>query len=318
MVDSFFQTARPSIALIGAGRVGSTLARALHTTGYSVNSIWSRTPAHASVLAEQVHARLVDLNTAPGTADLTLLAVADDSLATLVQDLADAGAWRAGQMVVHCSGVLPVAVLAPAATYGALTGGLHPLAAIADRDQALPPGMTFAVEAEEPLRAILHRMARDLGGRTFNLQGNARGLYHAAAVLASNYTVVLAALAADLLERAGIDPDAALPALMPLIESTMANLSSAGLPAALTGPLVRGDAGTVIRHLAALDRVTPGIAQVYRALGIAALPLVEARGEVPHETLHKLYDALQGVALDAMPELDTAHVHEQAAATTGE
>lgn len=316
MVDTFIQTARPSIALIGAGRVGSTLARALHTTGYSINSIWSRTPAHATALAEQVGARLVDLDEAPGTADLTLLAVADDSLTTLVQELADAGVWRAGQMVVHCSGVLPVAVLAPAAAHGVLTGGLHPLSAIADRDQDLPHGITFAVEAEEPLRAILHRMAHDLDGRPFDLQGNARSLYHAAAVLASNYTVVLAALATNLLEHAGIEPDAALPALMPLLESTMANLGSTGLPGALTGPLVRGDAGTVMRHLAALDRVTPEIAQVYRALGVAALPLVEARGEISHETLRKLDETLHGVVLDALPE--TAQAVKHASATAGE
>jgi predicted short-subunit dehydrogenase-like oxidoreductase (DUF2520 family) len=151
-------------------------------------------------------------------------------------------------------------------------------------------------------------MAHEIGGRPFDLEGSARGLYHAAAVLASNYTVVLAALAADLLGHTGLDPDAALPALMPLLESTMANLGRAGLPGALTGPLARGDAGTVMRHLAALDRTTPEIAEVYRALGVAALPLVEARGEITPETLQKLDDAFQSVALQARPGTLAARV----------
>jgi predicted short-subunit dehydrogenase-like oxidoreductase (DUF2520 family) len=316
MVDTSVQTARPSISLIGAGRVGSTLARALHGAGYTINSIWSRTPAHAEALAHQVNARLVDLVDAPSSADLTLLAVSDDSLAGLMQELADVGAWHAGQMVVHCSGVLPVAVLSPAAFHGALTGGFHPLAAIAEREQELPHGITFAVEAAEPLRGILHAMAQAIGGRPFDLQGAERGLYHAAAVLASNYTVVLAALAADLLQRAGLDRDAALPAIMPLLRSTLANLDHAGLPDALTGPLVRGDVGTVIRHLQALDTTAPEIAQVYRALGAAALPLVESRGEIAAETLQELDDALHGVALDATPVANATARLARASTTT--
>src|SRR5688572_20727424 len=175
MVGTSSRTARPSIALIGAGRVGSTLSQALYTAGYHITSIWSRTPAHASALAERVNARLVDLDQVPATADLILLAVADDSLAPLMEQLAEAGAWSLGPMVVHCSGVLPIDVLAPAATQGAVIGGFHPLAAIANRDQELPRGITFAVEAQEPLREILHRMAHDIGGRPFDLEGSARG-----------------------------------------------------------------------------------------------------------------------------------------------
>jgi predicted short-subunit dehydrogenase-like oxidoreductase (DUF2520 family) len=304
MVENSLGTARPSIAVIGAGRVGSTLARALFSAGYPINGVWSRTPAHANALAEHVNARVVDIDELPRMAELVLLAVADDSLASVLEQLAAAGAWREGHLVVHCSGVLPAAVLAPARAQGAIVGGFHPLAAIAGHAQELPRGITFAVEAEEPLREILYRMAHDLGGHPFALEGAARSLYHAAAVLASNYTVVLAALATQLLENAGLEPDAALPAIMPLLESTVANLGRAGLPDALTGPLARGDIGTVMRHLAALDHVAPEIAQIYRALGHAALPMVEARGELTRETVQELEDALHSMVLDAAPALD--------------
>ena len=125
-----------------------------------------------------------------------------------------------------------------------------------------------------------------------------RGLYHAAAVLASNYTVVLAALAPSA-RTCRARRRRALPAIMPLLHSTMANLGHTGLPDALTGPLVRGDVGTVMRHLAALDRVTPEIAQVYRALGVSGPAVGGSTRRNSQETLRKLDDALHGVVLDA-------------------
>ena len=311
MVSTAPRADRPSVALIGAGRVGSTLVQALHSAGYPISSIWSRTAAHAEALAARVNAEVVELDHVPRTAELTLLAVSDDSLRTVVEHLAESGAWRAGQMVVHCSGVLPAAVLSPAAEQGVLAGGFHPLAAIAAREQELPRGITIAIEADEPLRELLHRMAYDLGGRPFDLRGTARGLYHAAAVLASNYTVVLAALATNLLGCAGIEPEDRLPALMPLLESTIANLGRTGLPGALTGPLARGDVGTVMQHLAALDGAAPEVAQVYRALGVATLPLIETRGEITPATLRQLDDALRGVAFDATRPVERHEIAEE-------
>jgi predicted short-subunit dehydrogenase-like oxidoreductase (DUF2520 family) len=296
MVDTPSATGKLPVAIIGAGRVGSALARALHTAGYPVTAIWSRTPAHAAELAARLGAAVTPLEKTPQAAALTLITVPDDHVAQIAARIA--GSWRADQMAIHCSGALPAGVLAPIAEYGALIGGFHPLVAISERDQALPPDVTFAVEAAEPLRTILRQMAYDLHGRAFDLEPGARPLYHAAAVLASNYTVVLTALAAELMERAGIKGVEALGSIMPLLRSTLTNLENAGLPRALTGPLVRGDAGTVFEHLAALDVTAPDIAQVYRTLGLAALPLVEARGTLEPAAIAKLEDAIRGILLD--------------------
>jgi predicted short-subunit dehydrogenase-like oxidoreductase (DUF2520 family) len=112
-------------------------------------------------------------------------------------------------------------------------------------------------------------------------------------VLASNYTVVLAALATTLLQHAGMTEDASLDALFPLLRSTLANLQDVGLPAALTGPLVRGDIGTVADHLAALDREAPPIGDTYRALALAALPLVRAQDNLEHATLEHLEELIR-------------------------
>src|SRR5919199_2804123 len=296
MVETPSAMGKLPIAIIGAGRTGSTLAQALHTAGYPVTAIWSRPPAHAAELAGRLGAAVTSLQETPQAAALTLITVPDDSLPSVAACVADS--WIAGHMAVHCSGVLPAAVLAPIAAHAGLTGGFHPLAAISDRDQALPPGLTFAIEAIEPLRGVLWQMAYDLHGQPFDLDPAARPLYHAAAVLASNYTVVLAALAAGLMQRAGIEGYVALRAIMPLLRSTLANLENVGLPNALTGPLVRGDAGTVIEHLSALDVTAPDIAQVYRTLGLAALPLVEARGVLEPGAIAALEDAIRGVLLD--------------------
>ncbi|MBA3945575.1 MAG: DUF2520 domain-containing protein [Herpetosiphonaceae bacterium] len=271
----------PRIALIGAGRVGTALGLALHHAGYPITAVASRTIEHAAELAKLVSAPQLPLLAAVQHADLVLLVVPDDAIHPLAQVVADAGAWQPRQLVVHASGALPAQALAPAAACGALIGSFHPLAAFAQRNTLLPPGLTFGIEAAEPLRGYLHQIAQELGGYPLDLDAAAKPLYHAAAVLASNYTVVLAALAVQLMTTTGASEERALAALLPLLDTTLANLHDAGLPAALTGPLVRGDSGTVTRHLAALDDQYPLIANVYRATGEAALALLTARHTAP-------------------------------------
>src|SRR3954451_8954427 len=267
MVQNNTARKHPSVAIVGAGRVGSTLARALHAAHYPIVAVWSRTAAHSTELANAVDASVVPIAQIADGADLILLAVPDDQLKSFAHELVSEGAALAGRMVVHLSGVSPAAVLDAVAHAGAMTGGLHLLAAIARRDQLLPTGITFAVEAREPLRTLLWQIAVDLGGDPFDLQPADRPLYHAAAVLTANYTVVLAALASALAERAGAGNGNGLRAILPLLDSTLANLHQVGLPDALTGPLVRGDVGTVVQHLRALDQAAPATADAYRSLG---------------------------------------------------
>ncbi len=175
--------------------------------------------------------------------------------------------------MAHTSGALAGAVLASAAAAGACVGSWHPLAAFAARGGPLPSGLTFAVEGPAPLSAALHRLTAALGGRALDLQAADKPRYHLAAVLASNYSVVLAALATELLGDIGIAPPDALAALLPLLETTLVNLRAQGLPGALTGPLVRGDAGTISRHLAIMAD-QPALLAAYQALAVAALPLL--------------------------------------------
>ena len=272
---------RPSLAIIGLGRVGQVLGQALYQAGYRITAVASRDPAKAATVAARFGANAISPRDAAASADLVLLAIPDDALKPLAAELALAGAWRSGQFVVHVSGASPAAALAPAAEYGAQIGAFHPFAAFGGAEAPLPAGITFGIEAQQPLRTILWGLAAALGGHPLDLDAADKPLYHAAAVIASNYTVTLAALANELLQQLGAQPDQALRALLPLMRTTLDNLERQGLPDALTGPLVRGDIGTIQQHLAALDEAKPQIGILYRSLAHGTLPLAQQRGLKP-------------------------------------
>lgn len=238
---------RPTVATIGMGRLGTSLAAALSRAGYTV-------------LTEQ---------SAP-TAQLTFLTVPDRAIA----EVAGSRTWRPGQWVVHCSGALGLEELAAPRSEGVLTGCFHPLQTFPSRT-AEPErfrGIAIGIEATEPLRAALERIAVDLGSQPFHLAGVDRALYHAAAVVASNHLIALASAATRLWALAGLPEADGRQSLAPLITAAATNVATRDLVDALTGPIVRGDAATVARHLAALD-VAPDLRELYRLLSLELLRL---------------------------------------------
>ncbi|GIL08871.1 MAG: hypothetical protein BroJett033_3820 [Chloroflexota bacterium] len=272
-------TDRPSLAIIGAGRVGTALATGLRAAGYRVAGVYSRTPASADTLARYVGAAAcASAAEAALAADLILLTVPDDAISAAAAALA--GADLRGKGVLHASGGLDAGPLAALAAAGALVGSLHPAFPFATRAADVPlAGVTFAVEAEDArLRGWLLAMVAALGGRALLIPPGGKAVYHAALVLVSNYTVTLYALGMRLLAGLGADPAAAAQALDALLAGTTANLRALGVPDALTGPLVRADQGTIAAHLEALARTDPEAAQAYRLLGRLTLPLAQARG----------------------------------------
>ena len=204
----------------------------------------------------------------------------DDAIASVAAGVR----WRAGQVVVHSSGAHSAGVLDAAAAQGALTGVFHPLQTLAsgvEPELGQFRGITFTVEAaEEALAGLLQRWATTMGGRWITLRPEDRLLYHAAAVLASNYVVTLAKLATDLWGEMGIERAEALRALLPLMHGTVENLERVGLPDGLTGPIARGDLGTIERHMTALGERAPQALAIYRELGIQTVPLAEELGRV--------------------------------------
>ncbi len=265
------------IGFIGAGRVGGALASSLREAGYRVVAVASRSPESAHALASRL----------PGCAATTPQRVADlcdvvfiTTPDAAIAEVCDALAWRRGMAAVHTSGAESSAILAAAGRQGAATGSLHPLQTFADQTQARTnlPGSTFAVEAAGWLREALLEMVSDLEGTAIEMRAEDKALYHASAVLASNYAVTLMKMATDLWLRFGSDRAAATRALLPLLKGAVDNIEALGLPMGLTGPIARGDVGTVEKHLEALSEATPELLAAYAEMGRQTIPVALARG----------------------------------------
>lgn len=268
----------PALGVIGAGRVGGALARLLAARGWPVVAVASRSAEAARALAGAVGAEVVpDAPSVLARAELTLLTVPDDAIEGVAGRLAEQAV--PGRAIAHTSGVNGAETLAPLAERGMRTGSLHPAFPFAGGETPDLAGVFFAVEAEDPdLRRTLLELVAALGGRPLVIPAGGKAQYHAALAIASNFAVTLYAEAERLLTGLGIPREAADGALNGLLAGTVENLRQRGIPEALTGPLSRADAGTVRRHLRALDEADPELAALYVRLARRTLPLVRARG----------------------------------------
>jgi predicted short-subunit dehydrogenase-like oxidoreductase (DUF2520 family) len=267
---------RPVVGLIGPGRAGVGLALALAQAGYTVRLHGRRkkkVPAPLTLSVGQGDAPPAWI----AEAGVVILAVRDDGIRPLAETLAAARAITPDHVVLHLSGVQGQEALGPLVTSRAALGSLHPLQTIVEPERAparlkgawaAVEGMPRAVEAAE-------RLAQDLGMRPFRIATKAKAIYHAGAVFASNYLVVVEAMAQRLLRHAGLTDADAWAALRPLVEGTLENLSRAEPKDALTGPVARGDTTTIVRHI---ESLTLDDGKLYRALGRAALELAQKRG----------------------------------------
>ena len=278
------------LGFVGAGAAGGAMARALAAAGVPVVAVTGKGQERARALAAVIPgcAAVPTAQDVADRADLVVLAVPDRAIA----EVCAAVRWRAGAAVVHCSGAHSLDVLEPAREVGALVGGCHPLQTLTGtpEDAAKLAGSVFGIEAEEPLRGMLADLVERIGGQPVLLSARDKALYHASAVLISNFTVTLAATAAGLWEVFGVDRRDGLRALLPLLRGTIVNLEQHGVPNALTGPIARGDAGTLERHLNALADSHPDLLPLYRELGRHTVPL--ARERDPGGAADRMADAL--------------------------
>ncbi len=272
---------RPAVGFVGAGRAGTALAVALADAGYPITAIYSRTSSRARQLAERTGATLcASAEDVARLSEVLFLTVPDGAVEDVAAQIATAGGFQAGSAVVHTSGTLTSEVLRDAAGRGALTGAFHPLQALAGAS-SVPylKGSYIGIEGSPELAPVLTAMAEALGAVPLDITDKNRVPYHIAAVLASNYTLALLAAASQLMRDAGIAEEHALAALLPLARGSLGNLERAGATHGLTGPVIRGDASTIARHLRYLRRHYPELARAYSSLGLVALDLV---GNSPH------------------------------------
>ena len=265
---------------IGAGTTGTALAVRLSQKGCPVVAVSSRTLSSAQKLAGLVPNCGV-CHTAQEVAEaagLVFITTPDDVIAQVCSEVQ----WHEGQSVVHCSGAHSVDILDPAKKLGAAVGSFHPLQTFADVDQAIEnlPGSTFALEAREPLLSTLKELTSLLNGNWVELKPGDKVLYHAAAVFACNYMVTLVKLALDLWQDFGVSQKEATKTLLPLLRGTINNIGNIGLPDCLTGPVARGDSGTIERHLSALEARSPSLLNTYKELGLQTIPIALAKGKI--------------------------------------
>ena len=282
------------LGFIGAGTVGTALSVRLSSKGYWVVAVSSRSQTSARNLAQAIggcHAFNNNQDVAD-TAELIFITTPDDAIAPVASQIQ----WHAGQSVVHCSGADSTDILEPANRLGGQVGVFHPLQTFASIEQAIEnmPGSTFALEAEEPLLNILKQMANALDGNWVELKAGDKVIYHAAAVIACNYLVTLVKLATDLWQTFAIPPHQATQALLPLLRGTINNIDTIGIPQCLTGPIARGDTGTIKKHLNALQKTAPAILSTYRELGLQTIPIALAKGRINQHQAQELQAILKG------------------------
>jgi predicted short-subunit dehydrogenase-like oxidoreductase (DUF2520 family) len=281
------------LGFIGAGTVGTALAARLAGRGYPVVAVSSRSRRSAQKLAQAAGGCQVFNNNqaVADNAELVFITTPDDAIANVAAEVR----WHPGQNVVHCSGADSVDILQPAREAGAKVGAFHPLQTFASPQQAVEniPGSTFALEAEEPLLGTLKDMAAALEGQWVELKSSDKVLYHAAAVLACNYMVTLTKLATDLWQTFGVPPPKATKALVPLLRGTLHNIETIGIPQCLTGPIARGDVGTINKHLDALKSTAPHLVSTYRELGRQTIPIAVAKGKINQSQAQELQTILQ-------------------------
>ncbi len=261
-----------NVAIIGPGRVGTLLAAALSRAGLRVVAVaGGSSAARERICAAIAGARPYDeVVPAAQAAELVVLSVPDGAIEGVVTELALAEAVGEGDRVVHVAGSLGLAPLRRAALTGASVAACHPAMTVPSgaRDPEVLVGVAWAVTANHADQGWAEQLVTDLGGDPFVVPEDARALYHAGLAVGSNAVGAAVATARRLLLAARVDrPDAFL---APLIEASVTNVLEHGAQA-LTGPVARGDVGTVATHLAAIRRDVPELSAAYRALAEATL-----------------------------------------------
>jgi predicted short-subunit dehydrogenase-like oxidoreductase (DUF2520 family) len=296
------------IGIIGAGTVGTALAIGLRRQGYQIAAVASRSRSSAICLARTAllpeDTVYESLQGVVDSSEFIFITVPDDAISTVADKLH----WHPGQYVVHCSGADSLDVLEPARKAGARVGSFHPLQTFASISKAVEnlPGSTFALEGEGELLETLKGLALALKGRSIKLEAGDKAIYHAAAVISSNYLVTLVKMSATLWESLGIPREQAIRALLPLLKGTINNIEQLGIPSALTGPIARGDIGTVQIHLDTLKGQAPAIVPAYCEMGLQTIPLAVAKGKINGSQARELEKLLRQTLQSSVERSDHA------------
>lgn len=281
-----------TLAIVGAGRVGRALGRRLRLAGWHIKSVVTRSDGTARTAARYIGAgrpfgRLTRLLIA---ADVILVAVPDDSVTRVAKRLARMGAeeWK-GKVILHTSGALDSSALAALKHEGASTGSIHPLQSFSARVAPSLDGVWMVVEGDVKALRVARRIARDLGGIPLHIRVDDKQAYHAAGVFSAAHVLTMIETGTRILSSVGFSRRQASPALLQLARQVLLNFERFGPGVAWSGPVARGDFGTVTGHMRALRRYPREYAEAYAAVHRLGARVLSRR---PGAVLAKLEPAL--------------------------
>jgi len=277
-----------TISIVGAGRLGRTLARRLRERDWKIAAVVTRSAASARSAVRAIGAGHPQARVSSRVlhANIILISTPDAAIPEVASSLAriSPDEWR-GKVVLHTSGALDQSELAPLARLGAFTGAMHPLQTFSARVAVPLEGVVFAIEGHLRAQRAARRIARAVSAVPVTLRAHARPAYHAAGTFASPYLLALIECATCILMRSGFSRRRAKIALVPLIRQTLANFERFGVREAWTGAIARGDFATVARHVRALADSPRELQDAYAALARLSARLLAAH---PEKTLHEL------------------------------
>lgn len=275
-----------TVAIIGAGRVGSSIGFLLARAGYAVTAVTAQTASSVEKALEFIKGGgyPAEARKAAGT-DVVFITTPDRAIRDVCAEIAREGGLKPGALVVHMSGAHSLELLDAAKAAGAYRAVLHPLQSVPSREQGVRnlPGSFFRIDADPEVLPLAKELVAALGGVELAMpkwtpDGTSASLYHAGAVAVSNYLVALIDFGLKFYEVLGADRNDALKAVLPLIKGTVENIETLGIPSALTGPIVRGDAGTMRDHFEAMRQRAPELLELYRALAKHTISVARAKG----------------------------------------
>ncbi len=277
---------------IGCGQLGKTLGSLWRdNAAIHIGEVLTRSKTSAESAVNTMGAGIpIENFDSLQRADIYLIACGDDFIESCSQQLAASGKLHDGDVVFHCSGAQSSTLLQACKNQGALTASIHPIKSFANLELALASfaGTYCGVEGDEAALAILSPLFSKIGAHLLPIHAEHKTLYHAASVIASNYLVVLQEMSILTFEKAGIERDAAMAVLQPIVSGTVDNVFRLGTSEALTGPIARGDDKVVSAQLSAMENWDSDLANIYKCLGKLAVPLATEQGNAKPDSLASL------------------------------
>jgi len=284
-------------AILGPGKAGTAVGHLLRKAGHEITAVAGRRLDAARIAVTYTGGTATtDFAGAARSAACVLITTSDDAIETVCRAVSAAGGFPAGSKVLHTSGVGGLDILDAASRRGARVGCIHPIQTFADVESAIAkiPGSTFGVTVDEDILSWADGIVGDLGGLPFHVSAEDKPLYHAAACMASNYLVTLMYLVEEVYGRMGLTRDEARRAFWPLVKGTVANVETRGTIPSLTGPIARGDGGTVRKHLRGFRKRFPELTKLYRELGLFTAEVAGRKGTVTQDKLADIRATLKG------------------------